>query len=91
MLYVQCPDYLRMTCLVIHTANPLNLHDKMNSELIKVAEWTQANKITVYPQKSFALTIPPKITKPISNFEAFFQDNSVSIKESVNYLGITID
>jgi len=38
------------TCLVIHAANPSHLHNKMNSELKNVAEWTQANKITVNPQ-----------------------------------------
>jgi len=79
------------TCLVIYAANPTSLRDKMNSKLKNVAEWTQANKITVNPQKPFALIIPPKIINPISNFEVFFQDNSVPIKEFVKYLGITID
>jgi len=37
----------------------------MNSKLKNVAEWTQASKITVNPQKSFALIIPPKIINQI--------------------------
>jgi len=62
------------------------LRDKINSELKNVAEWTQANKITVNPHKSFALIIPPKIINPIPNIEVYFQDNSVTIKESVKLI-----
>jgi len=61
------------------------MHHKINSELKNVAEWTQANKITVNSQKLFALIIPLKIVNPIPNFEVYFQDNSVTIKESVKY------
>jgi len=56
-----------------------------------VLEWAQANKITINHKKLFTLIIPPKIINLIPNSEIFFQNNSFSVKESVQYMGITID
>ena len=49
-------------CLVISSPSPSTLAENINSELVKVHEWSVGNKITVNPQKSLALVIPPKIT-----------------------------
>jgi len=41
--------YADDTCLVIHTSESNALEEKINLELEKVHEWTNANKITVNP------------------------------------------
>ena len=50
-----------------------------------------ANKITVDPEKSLALIIPHKITTSILDIQLNFNNNSVTLKDSVKYLGIPID
>ena len=53
------------TCSLIHSLDTSTLAENINSELANVHEWTMANKITVNPEKSLALIIPPKITTSI--------------------------
>ena len=53
------------TCLLINTPTTSTLAKSINSELANVHKWTVANKITVYPEKSLTLIIPPKITTSI--------------------------
>ena len=53
------------TCLVIHATNPIILSGKINLELQKASEWTEANKITVNPNNSHVLIIPPQNTQRI--------------------------
>ena len=60
------------TCLVVYASKPSTLCEKMNYELLNMLEWTKANKITVYLQKSSVLIIPPKITNWIPDIEVFF-------------------
>ena len=79
------------TCLLIHSPNTATLAENINSELANVHEWTVANKITVNPEKSLALIILPKITTSIPDIQLHFNNNSVTLKDSVKYLGITID
>ena len=54
------------TCLVIQATNPIILRGKINLKLLKVYEWTKANKITVNPGILHVLIIPPKSTHRIS-------------------------
>ena len=63
----------------------------MNLELTTVHKWTTANKITVNPQKSHFLIIPPKKNHRISNISIYFNDSVIKINDTVKYLGITID
>ena len=79
------------TCLLIHSPNTSTLAENINSKLANVHEWTVANKITVKPKKSLALIRPPKIITSIPDIQLHFNNNSVTIKDSVKYLGITID
>ena len=78
-------------CLLIHSPNTSTLAENSNSELVSVHEWTAANKLTVNPEKSLALTIPPKITTSIPDIQLHFNNNSVTLKNSVKYLGIAIE
>ena len=43
------------------------------------------------PEKSLALIIPPKITTSIPNIQLHFNNNAVTLKDSPECLGITID
>ena len=79
------------TCLVIHSANPGLLRNNIIKELQKVHIWTNANTITVNPQKTMTLIIPPKIIKPSPDIEIQFLNTSISANDQIKYLGITID
>ena len=63
----------------------------MNYELLNVFERTKANKITVNPQKYSAVIISLKATNPITNINAFFNNDLVFISESGKYLRVKID
>ena len=65
--------------------------EKMNLELTTVHKWITANKITVNPQKSLCLIIPPKKNHRISNISINFNDSVIKINDTLKYLGITID
>ena len=77
--------------MLIHSPKTSTLSKNINSELANVREWTVANKITVDPEKSLALIIPHKITASILDIQLNFNNNSVTLKDSVKYLGIPID
>jgi len=57
----------------------------------KVHEWTKANKITVNPQMSQALIIPPKANINLPRVEVYLNNTVLDIKDNVKYLAITID
>ena len=74
------------TCLNINAVTPAMLSEKMNLELATVHKWTTANKITVNPQKSHCLIIPPKKNHRISNISIYFNDSVIKINDTVKYL-----
>ena len=81
------------TCVIIHQANQAALTEETNRELANVHKWTQANKISVNPQKSSSLVIPPKTANNTCNIEIRF-DNAIiiiALQDCLKYLGITID
>ena len=79
------------TCLNTNTITPSNLSEKMNQELTTVHKWTTANKITVNPEKSYCLIIPPKKNLSISNISIYFNDSTIKINDPVKYLDIKVD
>ena len=50
-----------------------------------------SQQITVNPQKSHCLIIPPKKNHRISNISIYFNDSVIKINDTVKYLDITID
>ena len=78
-------------CLVIHSANPGLLRNDITSELPKVHIWTNANTITVNPQKTMTLIIPIKIISSSPGIEIQFLNTSISANGQIKFLGITID
>ena len=79
------------TCIIIHQSNQTALTEETNRELANVRKLTQANKITVNPQKPSSLVIPPKTTNNTCDVEIGFDNSIIALQDSVKYLGITID
>ena len=79
------------TYSVIHSANPGLLRNNIIRELQKVHIWTNANTVTVNPQKPMTLIIPSKVIKPSPDIEIQFLNTSISANDQIKYLGITID
>ena len=79
------------TGLVIHAANPIILSEKMNLELQNVYTLTEASKITLNPEKSHELIIPPKSTHQISSVKGYMYKSPLKAKDFVKYLGVTVD
>ena len=79
------------TCIIIHQSNQTALTEETNRELTNVHNWTRANKITVNPQKSSSLVIPPKTTNNTCDIEINFDNSIIALQDGVKYLGITID
>ena len=77
--------------MLIHSPHTSTLAGNLNSELAYVHKWTVANKITLNLEKSLALIIPPKITTSIPDIQLHSNNLSVTLKDSVEYLGITIN
>ena len=63
----------------------------MNLELHEVFEWTNANKITVNPEKSHVLIIPSKSTHRIPSVKLYMCKSPLKVKDSVKCVGVTID
>ena len=78
-------------CIIIHQSNQPALTEKTNRKLANVHKLTQANKITVNPQKSSSLVIPPKTTNNTCDVEISFDNSIKALQDSVKYFGITID
>ena len=72
--------------MLIHSPHTCTVAGNLNSELAYVHEWIVANKITLNPEKSLALIIPPKITTSIPDIQLHFNNNSVTLKDSVEFL-----
>ena len=79
------------TCLLIHSPSTSTIAKNINSELLHVHNCTVANKVTVNLEESLALIIPPKIATSIPDIHININYNSVTLKDSGKYLGITID
>ena len=54
------------TCLIINHRNVATLQDKMNTELNKLHNWCNANKLTINQSKSTAILISPKLNTQIT-------------------------
>ena len=51
----------------------------MKLELQKVYEWTNANKITVKPEKSHVLIIPPKSAHQIPSAKVYMYKSPLKV------------
>ena len=68
-----------------------NLEYLINSELLRVNNWLNANKLILNALKSKALIIPPKTRQHAPNLKITIDSGQISVVESVKYLGIYLD
>ena len=68
-----------------------NLEYLISSQLLRVNNWLNANKLIPNALKSKALIIPPKTRQHAPNLEITIDSCQISVVESVKYLGIYLD
>ena len=76
------------TCICVDADAISNLEYLMNSELPRVNNWLNANKLILNALKSKALIIPPKTREQVSNLEITTDSSQIFVVKSVKYLGI---
>ena len=68
-----------------------NLERLINSKLLSLNNWLNANKLIMTAIKSKALKIPPKTRQQAPNLKITIDSCQISAVESVKYLGIYLD
>ena len=79
------------TCLIISDPSLENLEFQCNSELRKLHNWCNCNKLQINPQKSAVILIPPKVNDNNCDFKLLYNDCFITSTESYKYLGVTLD
>ena len=74
------------TCICVNADTISNLEYLINSELLRVNNWINANKLILNTLRSKALTIPPKTRQQAPNLEITIDSCQISVVESVKYL-----
>ena len=69
---------------------PKTLELSCNAELLNLLSWCAANKLQINPNKSFAITIPPKINAARIGLNLRYENKTITCRESSKYLGVTI-
>ena len=79
------------TCLVLNNANLPNLQNDLNSEIDRLQNWCNANKLTINPSKSNYLVISPKANEVLTNCSVLLHNVSIKSITNAKYLGLQID
>ena len=79
------------SCICVNADTISNLEYLINSELLRVNNWQNANKLILNALKSKALIIPPKTRQQAPNLEITIDSCQISVVESVKYLGICLN
>ena len=79
------------TCFCINADTISKLEYLINSELLRVNNWLNANKLILNALKSKALIIPAKTRQQAPNLEITIDSCQIFVVESVKYLGIYLD
>ena len=79
------------TRLISDNVNPKILQEKMSLDLVSVRNWCIANKLSLNPDKSSSLIIPPKLNRHQLFISLNLNDIPLPPHKSVKYLGIYID
>ena len=78
--------------LIISGQNLQNLEKKLNTELEKIKDYMQANKLTLNTGKTVALIFqPPQKKAAVSNLNLLIGNQKIDIKNETKYLGVIID
>ena len=79
------------TCICVNADTIYNLEYLINSKLLSINNWLNANKLILNALKSKALIIPPKTRQQAPNLKITIDSCKISVVESVKYLGIYLD
>ena len=79
------------TCLLIQAKDVSTLQKRSNSELSKVHQWMNCNKLTLNPNKTQVLLIPSSRHQVISTIKLYLNNELIKPIETAKYLGITLD
>ena len=79
------------TCICVNADTISNLEYLINSELLRVNNWLNANKLILNALKSKALIIPPITRQQAPNLKITIDSCQISVVQSVKYLGIYLD
>ena len=79
------------TCLLLHVSNPTSLLSTLNLKMFLLLEWCSSNKLTINPQKSHLLIIPPTKNSNHMDLSISLNDTTIHAENSVKYLGVLID
>ena len=74
-------------CFVLSNSSPSLLETDRNLEMQNLKIWCNANKLQINPQKSFALTVPLKLTSPSLDLNIYCNDCLMGCQNSCKYLG----
>ena len=79
------------TSLAINANSLSNLELNINSELEKISNWVNANQLTINPEKTNILVIPPKLKSTHDKIVVNINSTPIKIVKEVKYLGIIVD
>ena len=79
------------TCLAINANSLSNLELNIHSELEKISKWVNANQLTINPEKTNILVIPPKLKSTHDKIVVNINSTPIKIVKEVKYLGIIVD
>ena len=79
------------TCLMLKHSNLSTLQSNLNYQASCLIDWCKSNKLTINPQKSHVLLIPPKLNKTSTNFVVKLDDTFIKAENCVKYLDILTD
>lgn len=80
------------TALILSDTNLISLNENINSELIKVEQWLNTNKLSLNYSKTNYLLIRPKTKSSNScNFNVNIRNLQIKQCHSAKYLGVILD
>lgn len=79
------------TALFLSDKDLKSLNKKVNTELIKIEQWLNSNKLSLNYSKTNYLLIRPKSRNPNYNFTINIKGIEIKQSHSAKYLGIIID
>ena len=79
------------TCLVVSNTSTIHLELNCNSELNKLRNWCDANRLQINPDKSTYLHISHKLRDQASTLNLFYNNYKLACSNSSKYLGVVLD
>ena len=78
-------------CFICNHSNLVSLNNGLNVDIAEVVKWCSANKLTINPNKSHCVVIPPNSKDMTSNLTIKINNSIIDSSETLKYLGVIID